>query len=151
MSEHLSTIRDRVARGEPLATALAAHPETFPPLYLGLVRAGERSGDLAGAFTRLATQLEREEARSKLLSAAIYPALLAVVGTTACSYCCFVLPRFAGVLEGPAHIFLARRNCSSRHRRARSAIGFSFFYRRSDSRPPGRGCKPRAMALARGR
>jgi len=107
MSEHLSTIRDRVARGDALATALAAHAETFPPLYLGLVRAGERSGDLAGAFTRLATQLEREdELRSKLLSAAIYPALLAVVGTTAVLVLLlFVLPRFAGVLEGAgAHL-----------------------------------------------
>ena len=107
MSERLSTIRDRVARGDALATALAAHAETFPPLYLGLVRAGERSGDLAGAFTRLATQLEREdELRSKLLSAAIYPALLAVVGTTAVLVLLlFVLPRFAGVLEGAgAHL-----------------------------------------------
>ena len=107
MSEHLSTVRDRVAHGDPLATALAAHGETFPPLYLGLVRAGERSGDLAGAFTRLASQLEREdELRSKLLSAAIYPALLAVVGTTAVLVLLlFVLPRFAGVLEGAgAHL-----------------------------------------------
>jgi type II secretory pathway component PulF len=107
MSDQLSTVRDHVARGEPLATALAAHSETFPPLYIGLVRAGERSGDLAGAFTRLATQLEREdELRSKLLSAAIYPALLAVVGTTAVLVLLlFVLPRFAGVLEGSgAHL-----------------------------------------------
>jgi general secretion pathway protein F len=102
MSEHLATIRNRVARGDTLATALAAHATVFPPLYLGLIRAGERSGDLAGAFTRLATQLEREdELRSKLLSAAIYPALLAVVGATALLVLLlFVLPRFAGVLEG---------------------------------------------------
>ena len=107
ISEQLSTVRDRVARGDPLASALAAHPEIFPPLYIGLVRAGERSGDLAGAFTRLATQLEREdELRSKLLSAAIYPALLAVVGSTAVLVLLlFVLPRFAGVLEGAgAHL-----------------------------------------------
>ncbi len=102
MREHVSTVRDRVARGEPLATVLATHADIFPPLYVGLVRAGERSGDLAGAFTRLAAQLEREdELRSKLLSAAIYPALLAVVGTTAVLVLLlFVLPRFAGVLEG---------------------------------------------------
>jgi type II secretory pathway component PulF len=107
MSEHLTTIRDRVARGDTLATALAAHATVFPPLYLGLIRAGERSGDLAGAFTRLATQLEREdELRSKILSAAIYPALLAIVGATAVLVLLlFVLPRFAGVLEGAgAHL-----------------------------------------------
>jgi len=107
MSEILTTVRDRVARGDPIAATLAAHSELFPPLYIGLVRAGERAGDLAGAFTRLATQLEREdELRSKLLSAAIYPALLAVVGTTAVLVLLlFVLPRFAGVLEGAgAHL-----------------------------------------------
>lgn len=107
LREQLSTVRDRVGRGDPLATALAAHPGIFPPLYIGLVRAGERSGDLAGAFTRLASQLEREdELRSKLLSAAIYPALLAVVGTTAVLVLLlFVLPRFAGVLDGAgAHL-----------------------------------------------
>src|SRR6187551_4137920 len=37
-------IRDRVEHGETLATALAEHGALFPPLYVGLVRAGERSG-----------------------------------------------------------------------------------------------------------
>jgi type II secretory pathway component PulF len=107
VGERLTLVRDRVSRGDTLATALAAHPDVFPPLYVGLIRAGERSGDLAGTFTRLATQLEREdELRSKLVSAAIYPVLLAVVGTTAVLVLLlFVLPRFAGVLEGAgAHI-----------------------------------------------
>jgi type II secretory pathway component PulF len=69
---------------------------------VGLVRAGERSGDLEGTFTRLAGQLEREdELRSKLVSAAIYPALLAIVGSAAVLLLLlFVLPRFAGVLQG---------------------------------------------------
>jgi general secretion pathway protein F len=54
-------------------------PALFSPLYVGLVRAGERSGALAGAFERLAVQLEREAAlRAKLISVSIYPLLLAV-------------------------------------------------------------------------
>ncbi|WP_396207065.1 type II secretion system F family protein, partial [Gemmatimonas sp.] len=36
-------VRARVVRGEMLATALAAFPAQFSPLYRGIVRAGERS------------------------------------------------------------------------------------------------------------
>ena len=41
----------------------------FSPLYVGLIRAGERSGDIDAAFARLADQLERDEQlRGKVLS-----------------------------------------------------------------------------------
>jgi general secretion pathway protein F len=94
-------VRARVERGETLSAALAAHPRLFPPLYVGLVRAGEKSGDVAGAFARLADQLEREEAlRGKLLSASIYPLLLAAAGSVAVTVLLvFVLPRFAELLQ----------------------------------------------------
>ena len=88
--ERLHQVHHAVTRGEPLTAALAAHPDLFPAFYIGLVQAGERSADLPGAFTRLAGQLEREdELRSRLVSAAIYPTLLAIVGTAAVpfSYC----------------------------------------------------------------
>lgn len=98
----VAAIRGRVERGQPMAAALAEHPGLFPSLYLGLVRAGERSGDLAGAFRRLAGQLEQEAAlRSRLLSAAIYPLVLALAGGLAVVVLLFfVLPRFVELLEG---------------------------------------------------
>lgn len=105
--ERICQVRHSVTRGEPLAAALAAHPDLFPPFYVGLVQAGERGADLPGAFTRLAGQLEREdELRARLVSAAIYPTLLAVVGTAAVLILMlFVMPRFAIVLEGAgAHL-----------------------------------------------
>lgn len=46
----LREVQLRVERGERLAEALAEHPAVISPLYIGLVRAGERSGNLAGAF-----------------------------------------------------------------------------------------------------
>jgi type II secretory pathway component PulF len=103
----LANVRERVERGDALHTALAAHPGTFPPLYVGLVRAGERSGTLAASFGRLGAQLEREEQlRTRLVSAAIYPLLLAVVGLIAVMVLLlFVLPRFAELLTGAgAHL-----------------------------------------------
>lgn len=95
-------IRERVERGDTMSTALASHPTLFSPLYIGLVRAGERSGDLDAAFARLATQLERDELlRGRITSAAIYPLILATVGTSAILVLMFfVLPRFATLLEG---------------------------------------------------
>ena len=95
-------VKSRVERGDTLSTALAEHPAFFSPLYIGLVRAGERSGDIDSAFTRLSAQLERDEAlRGKILSASIYPLLLAVAGTLAVSVLLFfVLPKFVTLLEG---------------------------------------------------
>jgi len=98
----LHEIRGKVERGDTLSAALAEHPRLFSPLYVGLVRAGERSGDLDSAFKRLADQLERDEQlRGKVLSAAIYPILLASAGSIAVTVLLFfVLPRFVTLLEG---------------------------------------------------
>jgi type II secretory pathway component PulF len=98
----LSQVREHVEHGDTLSTALAQHRELFSPLYVGLVRAGEKSGDLESAFARLADQLERDEQlRGRILSAAIYPMLLATAGTVAVTVLLFfVLPRFVTLLEG---------------------------------------------------
>ncbi len=102
VAEALEAVRRRVERGESVATALAAYPDLFPPLYVGVVRAGEKSGDLDAAFRRLAAQLERDaQLRSRLVSASIYPLLLATVGGIAVLVLVlFVLPRFAELLQG---------------------------------------------------
>ena len=98
----LTQVRARVERGDTLSVALAAYPQLFSPLYIGLVRAGERSGDVDSAFARLSDQLERDEQlRGRILSASIYPLLLACAGTVAVTVLlCFVLPRFVTLLAG---------------------------------------------------
>lgn len=96
----LGSVRTRVERGDPLADALESLPGLFSPVYVGVVRAGEKSGGLDSAFERLADHLEREdELRSKIASMSIYPALLAVVGVAATLLLVlFVLPRFGELL-----------------------------------------------------
>jgi type II secretory pathway component PulF len=98
----LHHVRERVERGDTLSAALAQHTRLFSPLYVGLVRAGEKSGDIDAAFARLADQLERDDQlRGRILSAAIYPMLLATAGTVAVTVLLFfVLPRFVTLLEG---------------------------------------------------
>ena len=79
---------------------LRAHAGLFPAHFIGLVSAGERSGSLAAAFTRLSDQLEREDQiRSRFASALLYPLLLAVAGTAAVLVLLIVvLPNFAALL-----------------------------------------------------
>lgn len=98
----LTEVLSRIEGGDSLAGALAAHPRHFKPLYVGIVRAGERSGALADAFQRLATHLEQEEElRSRLLSAMIYPLILASAGGLAVLLLVIVvLPQFVELLEG---------------------------------------------------
>jgi type II secretory pathway component PulF len=91
-----------VERGESVASALLAHAPLFPPHYVGLVRAGERAGDLGTAFARLADQLEREATlRNRVLSAALYPIILTVAGGGAVLVLLLVvLPNFAELFRG---------------------------------------------------
>ena len=98
----LEDLRARTSRGESIASALEAHRAEFPAMYRGVIRAGERSGDLAGAFVAVASQMEAEDRlRSRLVSASIYPMLLALGGIITCAVLVLVvLPRFAELLAG---------------------------------------------------
>jgi type II secretory pathway component PulF len=98
----LADVRTRVERGDSVAAALSAHSNLFPPHYIGLVRAGERAGDLGTAFSRLADQLEREATlRNRLLAAALYPIILTVAGGGAVLVLLLVvLPNFAELFKG---------------------------------------------------
>ena len=94
-------VTQSVRAGSTLADALARHhPRPFSRLYVNTVRAGERGGVLEIALRRLAEHLEAaRELREAVVSALIYPALLAVVGIGAVIFLLtFVLPRFAVIL-----------------------------------------------------
>lgn len=95
----LADVQARVERGSTFADALGAHPSAFPPSYVGLARAGERAGSLPESIGRLADATESEQQfRSKLLTAAIYPTLLAAVGGAAILVLLtVVLPRFGAL------------------------------------------------------
>jgi type II secretory pathway component PulF len=95
----LADVQVRVQRGSTFADALAAHPAAFPASYTGLVRAGERAGNLAESISRLADAIEsQQEFRAKLITAAIYPTLLAFVGGAAILVLLMVvLPRFGSL------------------------------------------------------
>jgi general secretion pathway protein F len=94
-------VTQSVRAGSTLADALARHhPRPFSRLYVNTVRAGERGGVLELSLRRLAEHLDSaRELREAIVSALIYPALLAVVGAGAVVFLLtFVLPRFAVIL-----------------------------------------------------
>jgi general secretion pathway protein F len=92
----------QLREGQRFSAALAGQPEVFPPLYVGIVKAAEGTGDLPHALARYIDYQTRLDAvRSKLLSAAIYPAILLAVGAAVTVFLmAYVVPRFAAVYQG---------------------------------------------------
>jgi len=101
LTDTIRQVRRAVQGGASLADALAKHPRYFDPLFVALVSAGESSGALDVVFERLSEHLEESaELRSQVLSALLYPALLAVVATVGVIILLgFVIPRFATILS----------------------------------------------------
>lgn len=89
-------------QGHPFSAALEKMPHHFPALYVGLIRAAERTSDLRGALTRYLDYSGRLDAlRNKIVSALIYPAILVTVGGGVIVFLLtFVVPRFSSVYHG---------------------------------------------------
>lgn len=78
----LSQIKDFIVEGNSFAKALALYPDTFSPLYLNMVRAGETSGTLEIVLERLADITEKQQALiGRIRSALAYPVLMFFVGS----------------------------------------------------------------------
>jgi len=91
----LSGLHSRILEGRRLSDAMADQRGAFPPLYRAMVAAGEQSGALQSILMRLADDLEREQqARAKVVTALVYPAVLAVVAMgVVAALMIFVVPK----------------------------------------------------------
>lgn len=90
-----------LAEGMPLSRAISQHPTVFPNWYADLVRAGETTGKLDTVLESAARYLQRqEEAKKKVRSALIYPAVIAVMAVvTVAVLLVYVLPKFVTFFE----------------------------------------------------
>ena len=97
----LADIAEQLRSGATFAAAAAAHPEAFPPLYLSILRSAELTGNLDNVLDQLSEYLHRDlEARRKISSALVYPAVVAVMSViTIIVLTTFVLPRFEHFFE----------------------------------------------------
>lgn len=97
----LTQVLQALREGRNFSDVLGSMPQHFPEVYVATVRASERTGDLPQALARyIAYQAQFETIRKKLVSAAIYPAMLLTVGGFVTLFLLgYVVPRFAVVYE----------------------------------------------------
>ncbi len=98
----LLEMKENLQKGQPLHFTFAKHPEHFSPVFVGLVKAGEKSGNLDSAFETLSATLDRERGfRSRIFDALVYPMFLLVVSVLMVFFLVtFALPRISGVFSG---------------------------------------------------
>jgi len=96
-----ATLRDEIVQGTSLSDALELFPDTFSPLYINLVRAGEASGHLPQALENVCVHYERvHEARGKVIAALVYPAIVMTIGGVAVlALMVFVVPQFVQTFD----------------------------------------------------
>jgi general secretion pathway protein F len=101
MRQVLAGARGEVLAGQTLAKAFAAFPNVFPDLYITLVGAGERSGQLGRVLEKLADYTEQRQAlRQQVGLAFIYPAILSVVAITIVTFLlAYVVPQVVDVFR----------------------------------------------------
>ena len=95
MKNILREVQALVKNGQPLSAGFANFANQFPPVFLGMLRAGEASGQLERTLTELGQYLSKEYAlRAKVKSALTYPIILLVASIGVVSLLLiFVLPR----------------------------------------------------------
>ena len=100
-----AALRASVNGGTSFAKALEQHPREYADIYVAVVGAGEQSGHLALVLLRLADDLEeRQVLRSKLLGAALSPAIVSLVAVVIVLFLVgYVVPQVAHVFAGSKH------------------------------------------------
>ncbi|HWW51449.1 MAG TPA: type II secretion system F family protein [Verrucomicrobiae bacterium] len=92
----LGDVRQRVREGALLSEALTAQG-AFPPVYVTVVTAGERSGNLTGVLEQYITYLRVSTSfRSRLGTTLIYPGVLVLTALLVVTYVVtYAMPQFA--------------------------------------------------------
>lgn len=98
----VQTLRRRLREGARLSAALSEQATHFPALLVAGVAASEETGALPDALARyLRYRAQADRLRQTLVSAAIYPALLLLVGLgVALFLLAYLVPRFSHIYAG---------------------------------------------------
>lgn len=97
MRKVLQTVQAMIKNGQPLSAGFSVYKDLFPPIFIGMIKAGEVSGQLDRTLGELARYLSKEyKLRSKVKSALTYPIiLLAASFVIVVLMLVFVLPKLA--------------------------------------------------------
>lgn len=98
----LTRLLSGLREGKRFSTVLAEQADIFTPLYIGIVKAAEGTSDLPRSLTRFIDYQQRIDGiRSRIVSAAIYPLILLIVGGGVTFFLIgYVVPRFSEVYQG---------------------------------------------------
>jgi type IV pilus assembly protein PilC len=97
----IKEIRSDVEEGKALSDSVAKHPDTFPKLYVAMVRAGETAGMLDSVLLRVADTMESDLAlKRKIKSAMTYPVVVLIMAVALTGVMLvFIVPTFVGMFE----------------------------------------------------
>ena len=97
----LQAVVSELRAGLPLSRAIAGQPQSFDPLYQGVVGAAEQSGKMGQVLTQLAEFLEKRQAlKQKAMGALAYPVMLTGVAFMIVLFLMtYVVPQIARVFQ----------------------------------------------------
>jgi len=120
----LAQLREKIVEGQSMADALHAYPQTFSPVYINMINAGETSGTLELVMERLADISEKQEAmKSRIRAALTYPLLMLLLGSAILFFLMtHVVPNITGIftemqrsLPAPTRALIAISDFLSRY------------------------------------
>ncbi len=93
----LEEMANDIETGSTFSEALAKHPEAFPALFPGMIRAGEAAGAMESVLQQVATLLEkRQSLKRKLIGALVYPAVVTCAALVIVTFVTvFIVPVFS--------------------------------------------------------
>ena len=102
----LQAVISELRAGLPLSRAIAGQPQSFDPLYQGVVGAAEQSGKMGQVMTQLAEFLEKRQAlKQKAMGALAYPIMLTGVSFMIVLFLMtYVVPQIARVFQSSKQV-----------------------------------------------
>lgn len=102
LKKAITVTRDQVQQGESLAGAMSKSPKVFPAMFINMVDAGEQSGSLDIAVSRMGKHFEKSAKLSGMIkSAMIYPiAVIVIALAVTIIMSVAVVPKFAEMFSG---------------------------------------------------
>jgi len=101
LKEKILDIAQQVEDGTTLSKALSSFPDMFSGFYIGMMKSGEKSGNIPESLDYLASYLERErDLKDQFLGAILYPAfVLAIFTFLLLVMSIFVVPSFQEIFQ----------------------------------------------------
>ena len=98
--EVLGSLIESIEGGKSLSDALAEHPSVFDEVFVSLVRAGEKTGNLPEIMGQLADSLKwRDELAAQIKTLVAYPAFVGVVVlSVSCVLVVYLVPKLASLI-----------------------------------------------------